>query len=95
MPDRDDRIRRRAHEIWEREGRPHGKDAEHWEQAQREVDAEASAEIAAATAGSTRPKSPRAGGKQPGVASGKSGTGKAPSGPARPAKSSAAKPPDR
>jgi len=92
MPDRDDRIRRRAHEIWEREGRPHGKDAEHWERAQREVDAEASAEIAAATA---KPKSSRAGGKQPGVASGKSATGRASAGSARPAKSSAVKPPDR
>jgi hypothetical protein len=39
--DRDQRIRRRAHEIWEREGRPHGKDAEHWERAVREIDGEA------------------------------------------------------
>ena len=43
MPDRENRIRRRAHEIWEREGRPHGRDAEHWRQAEREIDGEASA----------------------------------------------------
>ena len=27
---RNDRIRQLAHEIWEREGHPHGRDAEHW-----------------------------------------------------------------
>ena len=37
--ERDGRIRKRAHEIWEQEGRPHGKDGEHWERAQRELDA--------------------------------------------------------
>ncbi len=30
-------IRRRAHEIWEREGRPEGKEAEHRERARREL----------------------------------------------------------
>ncbi|MET0942788.1 MAG: DUF2934 domain-containing protein [Mesorhizobium sp.] len=38
--DREERIRQRAHEIWEREGRPHGADDRHWHQAAREVDAE-------------------------------------------------------
>jgi hypothetical protein len=36
----EDRIRRRAHEIWEREGRPEGRHEEHWAQARREVAAE-------------------------------------------------------
>jgi Protein of unknown function (DUF2934) len=40
MPDREERIRERAHQIWEREGRPVGKDSEHWERACREIDAE-------------------------------------------------------
>lgn len=31
--DREERIRRRAHEIWEREGRPEGREREHWDQA--------------------------------------------------------------
>ncbi len=31
------RIRDRAYEIWEREGRPQGKDAEHWVRACDEV----------------------------------------------------------
>ncbi len=31
------RIRERAHEIWEEEGRPHGRDQEHWQRAEAEV----------------------------------------------------------
>lgn len=36
-PDREQQIRARAYEIWESEGRPDGKEAEHWERAAREV----------------------------------------------------------
>ena len=32
----EDRVRRKAHELWEAEGRPHGRDQDHWEQA-REI----------------------------------------------------------
>jgi hypothetical protein len=32
-----ERIRQRAYEIWEREGRPEGREQAHWEQAEREV----------------------------------------------------------
>lgn len=35
--DRDERIRKRAHEIWEQEGRPDGKEQDHWERAEREL----------------------------------------------------------
>ena len=31
------RIRERAYELWEREGRPHGRHVDHWMQAEREV----------------------------------------------------------
>ncbi|TGV75838.1 DUF2934 domain-containing protein [Mesorhizobium sp. M00.F.Ca.ET.149.01.1.1] len=31
--DRHERIRQRAHEIWEKAGRPEGAHMEHWEQA--------------------------------------------------------------
>jgi hypothetical protein len=31
------RIRERAHRIWEREGRPHGRDLQHWEMAREEI----------------------------------------------------------
>ena len=36
---RDEQIRSRAYAIWEREGRPHGRQEHHWHQAIREVDA--------------------------------------------------------
>jgi hypothetical protein len=31
------RVRERAYAIWEQEGRPHGRDREHWERAHRAV----------------------------------------------------------
>ena len=34
---REERIRRRALEIWREQGRPDGRAREHWEQAEREV----------------------------------------------------------
>jgi hypothetical protein len=40
MDDRHERIRQRAHEIWEREGRPDGREHEHWDRATKEIDAE-------------------------------------------------------
>jgi hypothetical protein len=33
----DDKIRQRAYEIWEDEGRPHGREREHWAAAEREL----------------------------------------------------------
>ena len=35
--DRTDRIRRRAYEIWMEEGRPEGRNDEHWAQTCREI----------------------------------------------------------
>jgi hypothetical protein len=32
-----ERMRIRAHQIWEREGRPHGREHEHWAEAAREL----------------------------------------------------------
>lgn len=34
----DTRIRERAYELWESEGRPDGRHEEHWQQARRELD---------------------------------------------------------
>lgn len=39
-PDQD-LIRARAHQIWEREGRPEGRHIEHWEMASAEIAIEA------------------------------------------------------
>ncbi|GGD18711.1 DUF2934 domain-containing protein [Aureimonas glaciei] len=38
--DNAERMRIRAHQIWEREGRPHGREHEHWAEAARELAAE-------------------------------------------------------
>ena len=32
-----DRIARRAHALWEKEGRPEGRDKDHWAQAETEI----------------------------------------------------------
>lgn len=36
----EDRIRVRAHEIWERQGRPEGQHDAHWDQARQEIEGE-------------------------------------------------------
>ncbi len=53
--DRQERIRQRAHEIWEREGRPHGAHERHWHQATGEIEAEASKGNKPARAGAAAP----------------------------------------
>ncbi|GAB1581155.1 DUF2934 domain-containing protein [Phyllobacterium phragmitis] len=35
---KEEQIKARAYEIWEQEGRPQGREHEHWEQARREVE---------------------------------------------------------
>ena len=55
--DRIQRVRERAHRVWEEAGRQLGTDAEHWAQAEREIEAEdASDEPAPAAA---KPKASR------------------------------------
>lgn len=39
MASNEDRIRQRAYEIWEQEGRPHGEDLKHWLRAFQEFGA--------------------------------------------------------
>ncbi len=38
--ERERKVRERAHAIWEREGRPDGRDQEHWERASHEIETE-------------------------------------------------------
>ncbi len=45
-----ERVRRRAHAIWMDEGQVHGRDHEHWHQAEREIAAEKSAHAPPAAA---------------------------------------------
>ncbi|MER2536389.1 MAG: DUF2934 domain-containing protein [Rhizobiaceae bacterium] len=35
--DREERIRQRAHQLWEADGRPEGRHDHHWSQAEREI----------------------------------------------------------
>ena len=42
---RNDRVRERAHRIWEEEGSPEGQESQHWEQAEREIEAEDAARM--------------------------------------------------
>lgn len=49
--DRDARIRRRAHELWEAEGRPEGQADRHWSRAAEDLDREDVAIQAKATRG--------------------------------------------
>lgn len=58
------KVRERAHALWEQAGRPHGQDAEHWSQAEREIaaeeDAQSSASVGKATGRRGRKASPGA-----------------------------------
>jgi hypothetical protein len=45
MSDIEQKIRKRAYEIWDEQGRPQGQSLEHWRQAQVEVQTERAAEV--------------------------------------------------
>ncbi|HEX4766882.1 MAG TPA: DUF2934 domain-containing protein [Lichenihabitans sp.] len=56
-----ERIRRKAHELWEAEGRPHGRDQDHWDQAREIIaleDSQAST-LLPRTTGAEEPSEPR------------------------------------
>jgi hypothetical protein len=38
IEDLEDRIRRRAHELWESEGKPSGRATDHWTEAKRQLE---------------------------------------------------------
>ena len=44
--DKNQKIRERAHQIWEQAGRPEGRDADHWRQAESEIHEGADADSA-------------------------------------------------
>jgi hypothetical protein len=54
MPDKNEQIRERTHQIWEEQGRPEGLHTEHWRQAESELqgglEAESRSDEAEATA---------------------------------------------
>lgn len=68
--ERHEQVRIRAYQIWEREGRTHGEDARHWQQAESEIAAEGSPVArkprkAAATADKAAAAAPKAARKKP------------------------------
>lgn len=58
--DYEDRIRERAHRIWEEEGRPDGRHREHWERACRENESASMSGASAAADPGGAPNSRRA-----------------------------------
>lgn len=62
--DREEQIRKRAYEIWEREGRKEGSHEDHWEQAERELSDEQTGGAGGSgeRAGGEQPAAPAAGG---------------------------------
>ena len=54
MPDLTEKIRKRAHLIWERQGRPHGRAEQHWEQAVHEIENEEAARVRAVADGAEK-----------------------------------------
>lgn len=74
-----DEIRRRAYRIWEEEGWPHGREAEHWNRAERELAQEAGpGPQPAATEDRSRAVAPPKAGSRPGASAKLGGTPSAP-----------------
>jgi hypothetical protein len=55
MPDRQGEIAERAYRIWEGEGRPCGRDLDHWLRAEAELGAESASPLARPATKSERP----------------------------------------
>ncbi|WP_187969420.1 DUF2934 domain-containing protein [Aquibium microcysteis] len=72
---RDEQLRQRAYRIWEAEGRPEGREAEHWARAERELADEqpVTAPEDAAAPSRARRKAPAA---EPAAGGGTDGTAK-------------------
>jgi hypothetical protein len=90
-----ERIKQRAYELWEADGRPHGKDAEHWARAEREL-TQGGAGYASAKTGNGKASngaSAKAASRSPSAAASKAGAGKPGTGAGpRPGSSSPARP---
>ena len=93
MVDRDERIRRMAYHFWVEEGRPSGRDADHWERAREEVERDetreektapadtAPPEIVASPVPPAAPTEPLVSAAKPKAAPRKAGVGRAPAKP--------------
>ncbi len=57
---RDELLRARAYALWEEEGQPHGRDADHWAAAEAELFGDAAKSTAAPEATARPARKPRA-----------------------------------
>jgi len=61
MPsNRDEKIRQRAYELWERDGAQHGRDQDYWHEAVEQIDAEERAEKSPTSAPARKRKAAKA-----------------------------------
>lgn len=49
--DMEERVRRRAHQLWEQAGRPEGQQEQHWQQAFQEISVEGEPNLSTVAAG--------------------------------------------
>ena len=49
--DMEERVRQRAHELWEQAGRPEGQQEQHWQQASQEISVAAEPNLSTVAAG--------------------------------------------
>ena len=56
MSGREQKIRERAHALWEQEGRPEGREHHHWQLATREIDGQTGEPTGDAGSASNRPQ---------------------------------------
>lgn len=56
MDRRQERIRERAHRLWEEAGRPEGSDKQHWDAAEREIQREDDEERSATASSAAAPE---------------------------------------
>jgi hypothetical protein len=49
--DREERVRQRAHELWEQAGRPEGQQEQHWQQAFQEISTDGEPNLSTVAAG--------------------------------------------
>lgn len=75
--EKQDLIRKKAYAIWETEGRPHGQDERHWQQAEAEIETSSpAAKPATRKAAATKAAAPKPASAK--TAAPKPATGKAP-----------------
>jgi hypothetical protein len=58
MASREERIRKKAYELWEQAGKPEGREADHWAEAERQLNAEDGSAVGGINPGEAGPAQP-------------------------------------